>query len=401
MRGRPGHQPGPDRPARTIPAGTGPTRRRRWSCRCLADDPRGCGADADIDTVFTLLEGQSPRVRGRQLGDPARPARHGTIPAGAGPTPRPASWPRRGADDPRGCGADVTSRRGESSRTGRSPRVRGRRTCSTSRWRSTRTIPAGAGPTGRRRASRCRSWDDPRGCRADAVRAYPRSRHPGRSPRVRGRPPLARGADDGDGTIPAGAGPTKRPSRATSRTTDDPRGCGADGAVVLRRLGLGGRSPQVRGRRGSSPPFGLSSRTIPAGAGPTRHNGRAQHYQQDDPRGYGAEEDLDDEQARTAGRSPRVQGRRSLMSLAINPARTIPAGAGPTFSRPVAWSTDSDDPRGCGADGPFGRQVEDAEGRSPRVRGRRRLRAVPDGRRRTIPAGAGPTRVRGVCLSHT
>ena len=132
-------------------------------------------------------------------------------------------------------------------------------------------IPACAGQTLRAGAATRHDGAHPRVCGADisAIDCDVRSR--GSSPRVRGRLP-SDGADGGlVRLIPACAGQTGRDFRAELATTAHPRVCGADAARWASWPRYSGSSPRVRGRPLRNIGRHLSSGLIPACAGQTRY----------------------------------------------------------------------------------------------------------------------------------
>ncbi len=381
VRGRPGHILGRSLRGRTIPAGAGPTPGTAGGQVPEEDYPRRCGADDACVLKTTLDAGPSPQVRGRHVPRFEVDHPHRTIPAGAGPTPPWRVWICRMADHPCRCGADGRAGSGAGVPGGPSPQVRGRLPDRAQHLDDSRTIPAGAGPTPRARCAAGRPADHPRRCGADPAVRHQVLRCRGPSPQVRGRreDPLAAG--DRPRTIPAGAGPTLCSGSAGWRSTDHPRRCGADGGVDQRPVDADGPSPQVRGRRPHRT-FGPGrGRTIPAGAGPTSMIRADRHAKKDHPRRCGADVAEFAVGADGDGPSPQVRGRPILRPAAHRRSRTIPAGAGPTRSAGSVGQPQPDHPRRCGADKDAQKAARDLNGPSPQVRGRRaRRRSTRAGR---------------------
>ena len=172
---------------RSIPAGAGETGMSIGTRPSSAVDPRGCGGDAKPITRSKTVWGRSPRVRGRPLSRTAPSAPSGSIPAGAGETVIQPSLDFFRRVDPRGCGGDRACAMRKPKRAGRSPRVRGRLESMQSSEIDDGSIPAGAGETPKKIE---RSEDiqvDPRGCGGDLNAPPIATRRAGRSPRVRGR----------------------------------------------------------------------------------------------------------------------------------------------------------------------------------------------------------------------
>ena len=195
-------------PVRSIPAGAGETWARRAGTRARQVDPRGCGGDQADDLGKALLRGRSPRVRGRHEQRHDLIAGAGSIPAGAGETEKVQDFRVRPTVDPRGCGGDRPTFAVGQILEGRSPRVRGRPGPGSRRAAAARSIPAGAGETSSGSGAQCPHRVDPRGCGGDLVVVDARSDDAGRSPRVRGRLGPERDTSRREGSIPAGAGET-------------------------------------------------------------------------------------------------------------------------------------------------------------------------------------------------
>ena len=194
----------------------------------------------------------------------------GSIPAGAGETSFTSSGNEAYGVDPRGCGGDVEGTRVATCCQGRSPRVRGRQQSIESDLRPQRSIPAGAGETDDQRCDGNGKRVDPRGCGGDRASMRVLSTTPGRSPRVRGRRRVDVADVDAQRSIPAGAGETGRERTAGGCGQVDPRGCGGDQDMIKRIISGTGRSPRVRGRRFRPGVPEFTPRSIPAGAGETR-----------------------------------------------------------------------------------------------------------------------------------
>ena len=100
----------------SIPAGAGETPRNRPAARCWRVDPRGCGGDAGKGVAYVYIRGRSPRVRGRRDKPNICHAPVGSIPAGAGETPLEKMCDAVFRVDPRGCGGDRPGARRRGSR---------------------------------------------------------------------------------------------------------------------------------------------------------------------------------------------------------------------------------------------------------------------------------------------
>ena len=90
------------------------------------------------------------------------------------------------------------------------------------------TIPAHAGETREQLAQICDPEDDPRARGGNLQRLSPIQRYGGRSPRTRGKRPLAELQGDLSGTIPAHAGETPKVRNVADEKRDDPRARGGN-----------------------------------------------------------------------------------------------------------------------------------------------------------------------------
>ncbi len=353
------------------------------------DHPRGCEEQGPSSRNATVAAGPSPRVRGAGPGRTAGSPRRGTTPAGAGS--RGTCWspvPGR-RDHPRGCGEQGV--RGGRARLaeGPSPRVRGAVVPPEHRPDHLGTIPAGAGSSRGPPAARPPRRDHPRGCGEQQLKESTGSNRPGPSPRVRGAEPAALADPDVTGTIPAGAGSSRRQGVERVRDRDHPRGCGEQGSSQSVQVSGTGPSPRVRGAVGGAAVTGHRIGTIPAGAGSSETSAHSRRRPRDHPRGCGEQSRSPGTADPSRGPSPRVRGADRGLQPRVRAVGTIPAGAG---SRPAARTPRTgqrDHPRGCGEQELVQLGAQLGEGPSPRVRGAdegERVFGLVVG---TIPAGAG------------
>ena len=176
-------------------------------------------------------------------------------------------------------------------------------------------------------------------------------------------------------------------------TSDHPRSCGANHSIMRAIYTRRGSSPLVRGQLASITRKTVSSRIIPARAGPTSFMSIWTVYSTDHPRSCGANLASTISLPRSSGSSPLVRGQRHPVRRGQTVQRIIPARAGPTWVITVAASILPDHPRSCGANCGFPPLPGSVSGSSPLVRGQQGLRWVFRGRYRIIPARAGPTNV--------
>ena len=97
-----------------------------------------------------------------------------------------------------------------------------------------------------------------------------------------------------------------------------------------------------------------------------------------------------------SGLSPRVRGKRSAESVAIDSARSIPACAGETRTARRNHNSSRVYPRVCGGNDIVNADIGYTSGLSPRVRGKPRPSAPGPAGRGSIPACAGETRRGGI-----
>ena len=250
-------------------------------------DPRGCGGAAAPSRDGDGHKGRSPRVRGSPQPLCGIGVDLGSIPAGAGEPRLLRDAAREQMVDPRGCGGAPLPDRARSSSTGRSPRVRGSLTSLDGGiWRKG-SIPAGAGEPCSRTAPSRSSRVDPRGCGGATTPSSCLSSRSGRSPRVRGS--RHRRAPRGwrPRSIPAGAGEPGGVGRPSRQIRVDPRGCGGAKPMPCKAIQVAGRSPRVRGSLPLGLMQPLSPRSIPAGAGEPLGLQDTQRPRRVDPRGCG------------------------------------------------------------------------------------------------------------------
>ena len=192
---------------RIIPARAGPTRVRTSAVCARSDHPRSCGANGRVVTPESHVAGSSPLVRGQHV-RPTRASRTTRIiPARAGPTPNRRVTSTADSDHPRSCGANIFEVTVSGTSDGSSPLVRGQRNANNAIQATSRIIPARAGPTQTPHSLSGRLW-----------------------------------------IIPARAGPTASTPPHAPPNTDHPRSCGANAVVEVFASPVAGSSPLVRGQ---------------------------------------------------------------------------------------------------------------------------------------------------------
>ena len=153
-----------------------------------SDHPRACGANRSSHALAHHVCGSSPRVRGKRCRGARPRGGRRIIPARAGQTSANHVPLFFCSDHPRACGANAVAVRVDVSDTGSSPRVRGKRQCSSHGQTPRRIIPARAGQTGSRHFNDDGHADHPRACGANDGSQSRIGTMPGSSPRVRGKP---------------------------------------------------------------------------------------------------------------------------------------------------------------------------------------------------------------------
>ena len=156
------------------------------------------------------------------------------------------------------------------SRSGSSPRGRGKLDCRQARRKPNRLIPARAGKTRGAGALWGLSAAHPRAGGGNSLLRFRATTQRGSSPRGRGKLAGWPGAGERPRLIPARAGKTTTLKRASPACTAHPRAGGenlAEGAVQRAPLGS---SPRGRGKRLTASSRCISTGLIPARAGKTK-----------------------------------------------------------------------------------------------------------------------------------
>ena len=292
---------------------------------------------------------------------------------------------------PRACGGNLTAFGTKSVLDGPSPRVRGKRFQSSSRLMRERSIPARAGETATNPRTRSRRWVHPRACGGNPSLARFLGGGEGPSPRVRGKLKPADRRIESRGSIPARAGETRRSSRPGSCRRVHPRACGGNRILNLNQFADGGPSPRVRGKQDVGRPAVRRIRSIPARAGETCVGCHNTGERRVHPRACGGNGSRAVSAALESGPSPRVRGKQRLLDLPEVGAGSIPARAGETGEH-QDWSIWKPvHPRACGGNGGGLYSSTWSRGPSPRVRGKRLDPRLPRRRQGSIPARAGET----------
>ena len=220
-------------------------------------------------------------------------------------------------------------------------------------------------------------------------------RTPGSSPRVRGKLIHALALLVEAGLIPARAGKTDSQKGETSCSRAHPRACGENMGEQIRRLGLDGSSPRVRGKRGPGRDPRLAAGLIPARAGKTASWTYRPGTSRAHPRACGENPTESPAPTQTTGSSPRVRGKPRRDDEQGVRVGLIPARAGKTGVLMVVISFSAAHPRACGENAVSTALTTRGSGSSPRVRGKLDVGDVQPPRGGLIPARAGKTRRSG------
>ena len=291
---------------------------------------------------------------------------------------------------PRVCGERKWHDKGNSRRTGSSPRVRGTRFITSLFSLGSRFIPACAGNAPPAGAPGRRPPVHPRVCGERRLDVVGSENNAGSSPRVRGTPRLLPFVGRSERFIPACAGNAQRRRIRHRHRPVHPRVCGERGDKGIQGSGESGSSPRVRGTPVRLVVEIQRLRFIPACAGNASAPRSAQLLRAVHPRLCGERMLTPGDQQMGDGSSPRVRGTLLLASCREAP-RTV-------------------HPRVCGERALASISCIDMVGSSPRVRGtpvctciarreisvhprvcgeRARVHRSPMGERRFIPACAG------------
>ena len=234
---------------RIIPAHAGQTIWRPSSCVGVADHPRACGANLPVMVFVMRSPGSSPRMRGKLGGPPVDLLQLRIIPAHAGQTALGRIRCSFSTDHPRACGANDSWTRWQRSRTGSSPRMRGKPPPKRPHRHGMRIIPAHAGQTSTCPSKNAVPPDHPRACGANVLVLTAGKSRAGSSPRMRGKLLEGFRLSINARIIPAHAGQTGSVGEPEGREPDHPRACGANDVAIPRTLAKSGSSPRMRGKR--------------------------------------------------------------------------------------------------------------------------------------------------------
>ena len=269
VRGKPGNLIAGQRGERLIPARAGKTSYTRQAISRQRAHPRACGENSAERSPAHLVQGSSPRVRGKQGHAPRAGHGDGLIPARAGKTPARPPRGRTPRAHPRACGENSGREMPSMSTRGSSPRVRGKLQRHRQVAVAGRLIPARAGKTSSPTRTTLKSRAHPRACGENRWRSSWVPPMGGSSPRVRGKRGRLRRPCGRLGLIPARAGETTGAMSSNCAGTAHPRACGENSRGSAPWGPSLGSSPRVRGKPLAHARRGQVLGLIPARAGKT------------------------------------------------------------------------------------------------------------------------------------
>ena len=233
---------------RLIPAWAGKTVKPRSRIAWLKAHPRVGGENNVCRFGRDYDRGSSPRGRGKPGDGYDAGVSRGLIPAWAGKT---RSSPLKGTANeahPRVGGENLAANGVEGYDQGSSPRGRGKREIQTGARRSIRLIPAWAGKTTFVDPCHMKTRAHPRVGGENVSSSRSSRSKSGSSPRGRGKHLGVGRGSRGVGLIPAWAGKTPQTRVATRRTQAHPR-VGGENSIHFGSVSLaGGSSPRGRGK---------------------------------------------------------------------------------------------------------------------------------------------------------
>ena len=195
----------------------------------------------------------------------------------------------------------------------------------------------------------------------------------GSSPHVQGKRVFPHGLTYTPRLVPTCAGKTAHSSTTKAISSAHPRVCGENVISSLKLTVWLGSSPRVRGKPTSGRPRHPPHRLIPACAGKTARRFVDPWEYRAHPRVCGENSGILLPFSSMPGSSPRVRGKRSQQCREFVIFGLIPACAGKTPTTLSAPRSRGAHPRVCGENTHQLKRALQANGSSPRVRGKRRL----------------------------
>ena len=335
--------------------------------------------------------GSSPLTRGKRRLRRGRAQRHGLIPAHAGKTaPRLATKRDRRAH-PRSRGENTWAVIGFGRAAGSSPLTRGKHRRQAQRPGRAGLIPAHAGKTLPSMHVRQVSRAHPRSRGENSAPPTPARSPAGSSPLTRGKPAsTARIARTGR-LIPAHAGKTVMCLLSARSIGAHPRSRGENIRLTLTRWDEAGSSPLTRGKLSTRGILAIYGGLIPAHAGKTPSTRPSTRSTRAHPRSRGENVTIGPLTVVDRGSSPLTRGKPSRCGLHRLCRGLIPAHAGKTRSDCRARRNLRAHPRSRGENPTVPVRAGPVAGSSPLTRGKPATRPRRPSSRRLIPAHAGKT----------
>ena len=252
-------------------------------------------------------------------------------------------------------------------------------------------IPAYAGSTPSPSRASLSGRDHPRICGEHTKSRSVFWGSAGTSPHMRGAPPPSSRSRSYRGIIPAYAGSTVGTKQMSRDMRDHPRICGEHGEVFLVAANVPGSSPHMRGAPFLRRPLCHVGGIIPAYAGSTRNVRLCAGILWDHPRICGEHVAVPERWMLVVGSSPHMRGAQEAARERGLGRGIIPAYAGSTRCRGGRATGPRDHPRICGEHPRTGRPWSWGRGSSPHMRGALGEPSAMVAARRIIPAYAGST----------
>ena len=318
-------------PCWLIPAWAGKTTYQNVNDAATEAHPRVGGENETEAGIEVAARGSSPRGRGKPASTPRAETSPGLIPAWAGKTRRRRRRARTLRAHPRVGGENPRTTRAPRTRTGSSPRGRGKRPLTNGFRVGGGLIPAWAGKTGGSAPAFGGAWAHPRVGGENGTASPQVMCAQGSSPRGRGKRGVVGWLGRAWGLIPAWAGKTSLCPPRSRKAPAHPRVGGENALPDADCVDRTGSSPRGRGKLRPRPGRQDVCRLIPAWAGKTR-------ALDGDRGGLGAHPRVGGENGRTItgyrrryGSSPRGRGKPAPLRPGCPERGLIPAWAGKTF----------------------------------------------------------------------
>ena len=337
------------------------------------------------------------------------------------------------SDHPSRCGENRLYLTSESTRSGSSPRTRGKPCVLRHTHLFNGITPAGAGKTkplsanavtgygsspqvrgklGKTAEIRHRRQDHPRRCGENGLNLQTCHHMIGSPPQVRGKQRPGAAADVHTRITPAGAGKTRHGRTDSGCHRDHPRGCGENHKLTVMCSDGKGSPPQVRGKHRHSLPRKAEHKDHPRRCGenisavrliaslqgsPPQVRGKLYGdtlwsiARRDHPRRCGENVGFGEVCCRNQGSPPQVRGKRLMCGFCVPELGITPAGAGKTRHKADHDKRPEDHPRRCGENHIQRKLSVCKQGSPPQVRGKRGKHSLHACRVGITPAGAGKT----------